>query len=67
MTSKKQKNGRSRDRLLVYKQTRDQEKREREREREREFRGIGFYILEEQSTDIFGRIQNTFGEENCTY
>ncbi len=35
MTIKKQKNGRSRDRLFVYKQTRDQEK-ERERERERE-------------------------------
>jgi hypothetical protein len=32
-----------------------------------EFRRIGFYILEEQSTTIFGRIQNTFGEENCTY
>jgi len=42
-------------------------KREREREREREFRRIGFYILEEQSTTIFGRIQNTFGEEICTY
>jgi hypothetical protein len=39
----------------------------REREREREFRRIGFYILEEQSTTIFGRIQNTFGEEICTY
>jgi hypothetical protein len=66
MTIKKQKNGRSRDRLFVYKQKRDQEK-EREREREREFRRIGFYILEEQSTTIFGRIQNTFGEEICTY
>jgi len=32
MTTKKQKNGRSRDRLFVYKQTRDQGK-ERERER----------------------------------
>jgi thermostable 8-oxoguanine DNA glycosylase len=61
MTTKKQKNRRSRDRLFVYKQTRDQGKKKCE------FRRIGFCILEEQSTTIFGRIQNTFGEENCTY
>jgi hypothetical protein len=54
-------------RQIVYLQTDKRPGKEREREREREFRRIGFYILEEQSTTIFGRIQNTFGEENCTY
>jgi hypothetical protein len=54
-------------RQIVCLQTDKRPGKEREREREREFRRIGFYILEEQSTTIFGRIQNIFGEENCTY
>jgi hypothetical protein len=70
MTTKKQKNGRSRDRLFVYKQTKRPEKKEREREREREressVASVSTSWRNNQQPSSVGS-KTLLGEENCTY
>jgi hypothetical protein len=64
MTTKKPKNGRSRDRLFVYKQTKRPEKKKRERESS--VASVSTSWRNNQQPCSVGS-KTLLGEENCTY